>query len=97
MNQLRTSGSSLQVSPDQWHLLTITRNGKKITIYYDGVPAAEKEMAITPVRKTKFLSIGSYKNGLAYPLKGTIDELRFYDFCKTPSQAAEQYISIFGE
>jgi len=54
-------------------------------------------MAVIPVRKTKFLSVGSYKNGLAYPLKGAIDELRFYDFCKTSVQAAEQYISIFGE
>ena len=96
-NQLRTSSSILQVSPDQWHLLTITGNGKKLTIYYDGVQAAEKEMKIMPAKKTKFLSIGSYKNGLAYPLKGAIDELRFYDFCKTSAQIAERYISIFGE
>lgn len=96
-NQLRTSNSILQVSPDQWHLLTITGNGKKLTIYYDGVQTAEKEMSVIPPRKTKFLSVGSYKNGLAYPLKGAIDELRFYDFCKTSAQAAEQYILIFGE
>ena len=96
-DQLRTSGSSLHVSPDQWHLVTITGDGKKLTIYYDGVQAAEKGMEIVPAKKTKFLSIGSYKNGLAYPLQGSVDELRFYDFCKTPAQAAEQYISIFGE
>lgn len=96
-NQLRTSNSILQVSPDQWHLQTITGNGKKLTIYYDGVQAAEKEMKIMPAKKTKFLSIGSYKNGLAYPLNGAVDELRFYDFCKTPAQIAERYISIFGE
>ena len=97
VNQLRTASSVLQVSPDQWHLLTIAGDGKKITIYYDGVPAAEKEMAVIPVRKTKFLSVGSYKNGLAYPLNGAVDELRFYDFCKTSAQVADQYVAIFGE
>ena len=96
-DQLRTSSSVLQVSADQWHLLTITGDGKKITIYYDGVRAAEKEMSVIPPRKTKLLSIGSYKNGLAYPLNGAVDEFRFYDFCKTAAQVAEQYVSIFEE
>ena len=97
VNQLRTSNSALHISPDQWHLLTIAGDGKKLTIYYDGVRAAEKEMKIMPAKKTKFLSIGSYKNGLAYPLQGSVDDLRFYDFCKTSAQVAEQYVSIFGE
>ena len=54
-------------------------------------------MAILPARKVKMLSIGSYKNGLAYPLLGAVDSLRFYDFCKTAGQVAERYASIFGE
>ena len=94
---VRTAGSTLTVTSEQWHLLTVTYDGKKITLYCDGVAAAEKEMTIQPAVKTKSLSIGSYKNGLAYPLQGSVDDIRFYDVCKTPEQVSERYISIFGE
>ena len=91
------TGSTFSVTPDVWHLLTVTCDGKKVVIYCDGVPAVEKELVILPARKEETLSIGSYKNGLAYPLQGAVDDLKFYDFCKTPAQAAERYIEIFGE
>ena len=94
---VRTASSTLTVTPDQWHLLTVTYDGKKTVLYFDGVAAAEKEMTVRPAEKTKTLSIGSYKNGLAYPLLGAVDSLRFYDFCKTAGQVAERYASIFGE
>lgn len=91
------TGSAFCVTPDVWHLLTVTYDGTNVVLYCDGIPAAEKELAILPPQKMEALSIGSYKNGLAYPLQGSVDDLRFYDFCKTPAQAAERYIAIFGE
>lgn len=91
------TGAAFRMTPDVWHLLTVTYDGKKIVLYCDGTPEAEKELEIRPPQKVKALSIGSYKNALAYPLQGAIDDLKFYDFCKTPAQAAERYISIFGE
>ena len=94
---VRTASSALSVMPDQWHLLTVTYDGKKVVLYCDGVAAAEKEMTVLPAEKTKSLSIGSYKNGLAYPLLGAVNSLKFYGFCKTAGQVAEQYASVFGE
>ena len=94
---IRTASSALTVTPEQWHLLTVTYDGKKVTLYCDGVAAAEKGMTVRPAEKTKTLSIGSYKNGLAYPLLGAVNSLKFYDFCKTAGQVAERYASIFGE
>jgi len=94
---VKSDSNSLNITPDAWHLLTVTYDGKKISLYFDGVRAAEKEIEIIPAKKVKVLSIGSYKNGLAYPLHGALDELKFYGFCKTPAEAAECYISFFGE
>ena len=94
---IRTASSNLNITLDQWHLLTVTYDGKKAVIYYDGVEAAGKEMEITPSKKNKTLSVGSYKNGLAYPLTGELDELGIYDFCKTAALVAERYTAIFGE
>ena len=91
------TGAAFCVMPDVWHLLTVTYDGKRVILYCDGIPAAEKELAILPARKEETLSLGSYKNGLAYPLQGAVDDLKFYDFCKTPAQVAERYIAIFGE
>ena len=96
MKSVRT-GAAFSVTPDVWHLLTVTYDGKKVVLYCDGIPVGEKELTILPARKMEALSIGSYKNGLAYPLQGVIDDLGFYDFCKTPAQTAERYIAIFGE
>ena len=81
---------------DQWHLLTVTYNGKNVVIFYDGTPAVEKEISIIPAQN-KLLSIGSYKNGVAYPLMGALDDFKLYNFCKTPEQVAAQYMAIFGE
>lgn len=94
---VRTDPDKLRISPEEWHLLTVTYDGKKIVLYYDGVPAGEKEGIIAPAQKTKSFSLGSYKNGLAYPLQGVLDEFRICDFCKTSAQTAEQYIAYFGE
>ena len=91
------TGTTFCVTPDVWHLLTVTYDGIKVILYCDGIPVTEKVLAILPARKMEALSIGSYKNGLAYPLQGAVDDLKFYDFCKTPAQAAERYIAIFGE
>ena len=91
------TGTTFSMTPDIWHLLTVTYDGKKVALYCDGKLAVEKELAIQPPQKMEALSIGSYKNGLAYPLQGAVDDLKFYSFCKTPAQAAERYIAIFGE
>ena len=96
-SKVKSDANSLNITPDAWHLLSVTYDGKKVSLYFDGVRAAEKEIGIIPARKVKVLSIGSYKNGMAYPLHGVLDELKFYDFCKMPAEAAECYISFFGE
>ena len=96
-SQVKTNANARRISPNAWHLLSVTYDGGKITLYCDGVASAEKEIKILPAQKTKSLSIGSYKNGLSYPLQGALDELKFHHVCKTSAQVAEQYVSIFGE
>jgi hypothetical protein len=97
ISAVKTDRNAHRISSDTWHLLTVTSDGTELKIYYDGIPAAAKTIKILPAQKNKNLSIGSYKNGMAYPLRGALDELSFYDFCKTPIQVAERYLSLFGE
>ena len=97
ISAVKTDRNAHRITPDAWHLLTVTSDGTELKIYYDGIPAAAKTIKILPAQKNKNLSIGSYKNGMAYPLRGALDELSFYDFCKTPIQVAERYLSLFGE
>ena len=91
-----TSNTKTNVSAEEWHLATVTYDGKTISVYLDGVLANKKEMSIIPA-KNRTLTIGSYKNGYSYPLMGAIDDLKFYDTCKNASEVAEAYIAVFGE
>ena len=95
--EVATGTTKVAVTHEEWHLLTVTYDGKVCTIYLDGVPSAQKEMTITAPKKTNFLTVGSYRNGYAYPLRGAIDDLKFYNVCKDASLVAEKYIEIFGE
>lgn len=92
-----TSQNRTAVSVEEWHLLTMTYDGKTLYAYLDGVLSAQRDIAIKNPVKNRAMTIGSYKNGFSYPLRGDLDDLKFYDVCKTPAQVAEKYISIFGE
>ena len=92
-----SSNTKVAISHEEWHLMTVTYDGKASCIYLDGVLAARKEMTITAPKKTRYLTVGSYRNGYSYPLCGAIDDLKFYNVCKDASQVAEKYIEIFGE
>ena len=92
-----TGTTKVAVSHEEWHLMTVTYDGKVASIYLDGVLSAQKELTVTAPKKTNYLTIGSYRNGYSYPLRGAIDDLKFYNVCKDASQVAEKYIEIFGE
>ena len=92
-----TSNVKVKVSADEWHLATATYDGKTLKFYFDGILAGEKAVAVTNATKNNTLSIGSYKSGFCYPLQGAVDDLKFYNVCKSDSEVAEKYISIFGE
>lgn len=92
-----TSNIKVKVTAEEWHLATATYDGKTVKFYFDGVLAGEKELPITNAAKNRILTIGSYKSGFSYPLRGAVDDLKFYNVCKSAPEVAEKYISIFGE
>ena len=91
-----TNNTRTNVSADEWHMATVTYDGKIVSVYLDGVLANQREMTITPA-KNRTLTIGSYKAGYCYPLRGAVDDLKFYTVCKNASDVAEAYIAVFGE
>ncbi len=97
LNGVGTSNIKIKVSAEEWHLATATYDGKTVKFYFDGILAGEKDITVTNAAKNRILSIGSYKSGFCYPMRGAIDDLKIYNVCKSASDVAEKYISIFGE
>lgn len=91
-----TDASKTAITKDKWHFLTLTYDGKTASIYWDGVLAASKEMAITK-GKYNALFLGSLRNAYAYALQGAIDELKFYNYAKTAAETAEAFLAFSEE
>jgi hypothetical protein len=92
-----TSNVKVKVTAEEWHLATTTYDGTTLKFYFDGVLAGEKAISVTNAAKNRTLTVGSYKSGFCYPLRGAVDDLKFYNVCKNAAEVAEKYISIFGE
>jgi hypothetical protein len=60
-----------------WIHLSVVFDGKMIKLYFNGLPATEKETVITPGGAYE-LSIGSFAKGYAYGFIGAISDLKIY-------------------
>ncbi len=67
-----------------WNHIAIAYDGKKVTLYLNGIAAGEKEAILK--RGSKMLSIGAYSQGYAYGFRGAISDLSIYNVLLTPEQ-----------
>lgn len=67
-----------------WHHVAISYDGKKVTLYLNGIVAGEKEAILK--QGNKILSIGAYSQGYAYGFRGAVSDLRIYNVLLTPEQ-----------
>lgn len=78
--------SEYRIPLDKYFQLTVTYDGKMVTIYADGRKIAAKTMQITASRLP--LCVGSC-NGSAYGFLGAIDDLAIYDRALSAGEVAE--------
>lgn len=98
---LRTSGSgyqiyeygSLGIVPDVWQYVGFTYDPGMLKIYIDGVnvqSATASTGVLSSVTSAAPLTIGSAA-GVNQFFKGSIDEVKIYDYARTPRQIALDY------
>ena len=90
---MNTDATKTAITRDKWHFLTVTYDGKTVSIYFNGVQAAAKELTVTCGKYTTMF-VGSFRNAYAYALQGAVDELKLYNFAKTSAEVAEAYLAF---
>lgn len=75
-----------KIEPGVWYHVAATYDGSAYRVYLDGleVAASESGLTMTPGRPVTY--IGSYSGGYAYGLDGVVDDVRIYDYPRTPRQ-----------
>lgn len=74
-------------SANRWYYLAITSTSNNITIYLDGVQMATgTKTSQTPGS----ITIADY-GGTGYRFRGVIDQIRIYNYVRTPAQIAWEY------
>lgn len=71
-----------------WNHVGITYDGKKVTLYLNGISALEKETVLHPGNPV--LSIGAYTQGYAYGFRGAVSDLKIYAVPLTAAQILEE-------
>ncbi|MEK7595866.1 MAG: LamG-like jellyroll fold domain-containing protein [Patescibacteria group bacterium] len=82
--------SSKSVNNDSWYHIAVSNNGSNATLYVNGVPEGTTLATGTALNSETFW-IGA-KGGSEEPGKyhdGTIDDVRFYNYARTPKQIIE--------
>jgi hypothetical protein len=80
-----TESANWQLRTDQWYHLAATYDAERFRVYIDGALAAESEpLPLTDGESNLYL--GSYRGGYAYGLHGVIDEVRLYNYARSPAE-----------
>jgi hypothetical protein len=77
-----------RVEAGQWYHLATTYDGSQYRIYLDGQLVAESEPDLTMTAGDSTIYVGAYRGGYAYGLNAIIDDLKLYDYPRTPEQIA---------
>ena len=89
-----TNPATHKVVDGGWnHAAVVKADDGFVTLYLNGVVAARSEKPFPIIRGQPPITIGAYIQGYAYPLLGSIGDVRIYQGAKT---AAEVYASSQG-
>lgn len=78
-----------------WHHVAAVYDGSKVTIYVDGEEIATSKPGARYTPGTDYVTVGSYVSGTAYGWNGVIDEVKIYDYTRSPSDIARDGSSLF--
>jgi hypothetical protein len=79
-----------QASDGNWHYVTGTCKSGIATVFVDGV-SKNTGNCTTPINPGGFLGIGKFGSGSTYYWKGSIDQVRIYNYARTQAQIAYDF------
>jgi serine/threonine protein kinase len=95
------NGGGATLSPNQWHFITATYDGRDLRLYLDGRlsgPPVPHSGSISPTATGAFLAIGSEDGRRSRPqciktryFRGLIDELKIYQQALSPDKIKTAY------
>lgn len=78
--------STTRLEPGQWYHLAGTYDGSVFRVYVDGALAGQSAAGLRLPAGEPVVNVGSYRGGYAYGLDGTVDELRLYNYARSPAE-----------
>ena len=79
------------VTKNVWHHAVATYDGTTMITYLDGKLEGSASNAGSITHHTESLYIGAFKNLTTGNFPGRLDQVRIYDYAKTPAQVAWEY------
>ena len=86
-----TNSSTVLLPLKRWFQVAVVYDGEYCSLYIDAVLRARDKIQFTLGKGT--LSVGTYRNGYAYPAQGILDELKIYKKALSHSALVEAYLA----
>ena len=74
------------VTTSQWYHLAGTYDGTVFRVYVDGVLVGQSAEGLTLPAGRSTIDVGAYRGGYAYGLNGLVDDVRLYDYARSPAE-----------
>ncbi|HCU36141.1 MAG TPA: hypothetical protein DGT21_12045 [Armatimonadetes bacterium] len=81
-----SDATEITLKTGEWYHLAGTYDGSVFRTYIDGALVGESDPGLTLTKGEGTVWVGSYRGGYAYGLNGLVDDLRLYDYARTPAQ-----------
>jgi len=88
----RLDTTGLEWDPNTWHLLTVTYDGTKIKLYWDG-RLASSTLANGPVATDTYKTVLGMAAVGGHSFDGDIDELRIYDYALSDAEVSDLFVN----
>ena len=86
-----TNSSTVLLPLNRWFQVAVIYDGEYCGLYIDAVLKAREKIQFTLGKGT--LSVGTYRNGYAYPAQGALDELKIYKGALSHSALVDAYLA----
>lgn len=89
VQEIKTNAATINLPAERWIHLAAVYDGKTASLYLDGALVATGPLTLT--KAARKVTVGSITYGYAYPLQGSVDEVKFFDSPLTSEEVAEIY------
>lgn len=81
---------NLNTLDGEWHHVALTWDGAMMRLYHNGIQCAS-QARVTTMSNNETINIGARDDGWSHILEGYIDDVRIYNYARTPEQVMLDY------